>query len=628
MSGIAGIFYRHRRPVQPTQLAEMAKALVHRGKDGISYFCHKSVGMVHCQWHDTPESLLETLPHAVDGGRLVITFHGRIDNREELRDQLAWQKPLSATTDSDLVVAAYDKWGKGCTEYLLGDFAFAIWNDREQKLYCARDHMGIKPFYYYLDDSRFVFASEIKGLLALPEIPRIMNEVRVADYLTSVVLDKELTFYQQILRLPPGHILEVQPEGAQLERYHQFAPVELRWTKDSEYEEQFRAIFAEAVRCRLRSAFPVGSYLSGGLDSASIVCTAAGLFETEMPGRLQTFSGVFNDLASCDEREYFSSVVERYSLISHAIPVDTINPALAYERLIQDEDEPFLSPHIFMSLNLLPLVRESGVRILLDGHDGDAAVSYGTNITVDLALSGKLRQLVDCYREAGVKSGKSIARRILSVYWNVLCVNIHRSLPYVFPGKELAQSLKMLNPDLVERTGIRERRAARSADVPRYGQKEAVFHLKNITQSIQVFVLEFFERLTTREGIVARYPFFDKRVIEFCLALPTGQKYQQGLNRSIVRRSLADLLPEGIRNRKDKTDFTPSLLHAFRNNDLGWLLHNIDNIDKFHYDFIDKAFCLDARARYNDSGNPLGQMALGELLLMILFSRWKRKFFG
>ncbi len=605
----------------------MGTTLAHRGPDGIAYYCGKSVGFVHCMLHDTPESLIESLPNCSKDGKTIVTFHGRIDNRQELYNRIGWIKPLATVTDSDLVLDAYRKWKSNCIDYLLGDFAFALWDEKENTVFCARDHMGVKPFYYSFTGATFAFASEIKALFAIPEIVKTLNEERVAEYLASVVIENESTFYKNIFRLPPGHFLEIKANSMRRVRYHQFCPAIIHCKNDHEFEEQFREIFTNAVRDRLRSAYPIGAYLSGGLDSASIVCTAAGLFAKQIPGKLHTFSGIFDKIKQCDEQKYFSSILEQYKIPSHTLHTDSVNPSYAYEKLLKEEDEPFLLPHIFMSMGLLPQAREAGVRILLDGHDGDAAVSYGYSIFSELLLSGSWRELASLYNDAGMTSGKSIFKRILHLCWYVICNRIPVGVPFSPQREKILQSLRLLDNDFAAKTDIKARLISKSGNFPYFGEKEKVFHAKNITQPCQPFVLELFERVTVKEGFVARYPYFDKRVIEFCLALPARQKLRKGLNRSIVRRALGDLLPEIIRERKNKTDFTASLLNAFTENDQGWLLQNLEIVGKEYSNCVNNEFLKTSIARFVDINNPCRAAGLRELLLAVQCFRWEKNNF-
>ncbi|HEY3131845.1 MAG TPA: lasso peptide isopeptide bond-forming cyclase, partial [Acidobacteriota bacterium] len=343
MSAITGVYFMDGRPLDPADLKRMLKTVAHRGPNGSGLWFRGPVGLGHRMLWTTPESLRETLPLIHQTGDLVITADARIDNREELVSLLNINgRPLGEIADSELILRAYEKWGDSCPEKLLGDFAFAIWDAKKKLLFCARDHFGVKPFYYYRSDHAFIFASEIKALLSLQEVPRRLNEVRVADYLMSMLEDKEITFYQGILRLQPAHCISVTREGAQIRSYWALDPTrEIRYNSDGEYADAFREIFTEAVRCRLRSAFPVGSMLSGGLDSSSIVCVARQLLAQEGSRQLHTFSATFENVPECDESQFINAVVARNGLQFHYVPCDQLSPLAGLDTLLAQQDEVF-----------------------------------------------------------------------------------------------------------------------------------------------------------------------------------------------------------------------------------------------------------------------------------------------
>jgi asparagine synthase (glutamine-hydrolysing) len=622
MSGIAGLYYRDGRPVDPEQLTAMGTALAHRGPDGISYYYRGSVGLVHCMLYDTPESLLEKLPNRSEDEQYIVTFHGRIDNRQDLYDRIGWNRPLSAVTDSDLVLAAYRKWRNRCVDFLLGDFAFALWDQTQRNMFCARDHMGVKPFYYYLSDTLFAFASEIKGLLALSEIPRVLNKERLADFLVCVVLNKESTFYENILRLPPSHFLEVQLGKTNKCCYHELKAKKLFCKDSSEYEAAFRELFIEAVRCRLRSAFPVGSFLSGGLDSASIVCVAAGMLTNELPESLHTFSGVFDKIASCDERKYFQSIIGEFNITAHYLTVDNVSPSEIFEKIVSQEDEPFWAPHIFMGMNLMWMAKREGVRVLLDGHDGDAAVSYGYRLFSELAASGNILQLISEYRKAGHTKIRRLMKDILLTYRDVFFAIFPRAGYYLSGRKSINDDLQILHPEFTRKTDIRNRLCSHYRNFPQPGLSEMDYHERDLNQPIHPYALDFFDRLGSHSSISIRFPFFDKRILEFCLGVPSKEKFVKGKNRNIVRNALADILHKDIRERKTKTDFTPSLLEGYTIRDGEWLDLSIDSISEKSYHFLNKRFCSVARSKLMGSGSKGQQIYLSKMLAAISFSRW------
>jgi asparagine synthase (glutamine-hydrolysing) len=196
MSGIVGICYLDGRPVESLQLDRMLASIAHRGQDGSAVWRAGSVGLGHCMLWTTPESLHEKLPLESESGDLVTTADARIDNREELITALSINHYLDQViTDSQLILNAYEKWGEACPAHLIGDYAFAIWDGQERTLFCARDHIGARPFYYYKSERIFIFASEIKALLTNELVPRRLNELRVADHLAFFIEDKTITYF-------------------------------------------------------------------------------------------------------------------------------------------------------------------------------------------------------------------------------------------------------------------------------------------------------------------------------------------------------------------------------------------------------------------------------------------------
>ncbi|TKB77984.1 MAG: asparagine synthetase B, partial [Nitrospira sp.] len=333
MSGIVGICYRGKRQVEVRDVENMATALAHRGPHGAGVWANGSVGLGHRRLGTTRESCKETLPLVDPKGDLVITADVRLDNRSELMALLGIDD--FTLSDAALLLLAYKQWGQRCPSMLLGDFAFAIWDSRQQRLFCARDYFGVKPFFYYRSERAFVFASEIKALLRVEEVPRRLNETRVGDYLIGALDDKAMTFYRDIFRLPAGHWLVVAENHHEVQSYWSPDPErELRLGSDEEYAEAFREVFQEAVSCRMRDVSPVGSTLSGGLDSSSISCMARHLLQSEGRGELHTFSVLFDEVPESDERQYVNSVLQQDGFKAHVVRGDTIGPLPELDRFL------------------------------------------------------------------------------------------------------------------------------------------------------------------------------------------------------------------------------------------------------------------------------------------------------
>jgi asparagine synthase (glutamine-hydrolysing) len=316
MSAIAGMFRPQGPDVSSSDVERMTEALRELGPDSCGIWCDDRIGFGHRMLHTTPESLEETLPCFHPAARLAITADARLDNRAELIEALGLRDRREAeVTDSDLLLAAYERWGASSLDRLVGDFAYAIWDGRRRQVFCARDHFGVKPLYYYRSGKLFAFATGIHALFEVGGVRRRLNRARVAAFLQGDHEDKAATFFEEILRLPPAHFLTVRAEGAELRQYWRLDPTrEVRRRSNEEYAEEYRALFVEAVRSRLRSALPVGSTLSGGLDSSSVASAARNLLRERGSGPLHTFSARFQSIPKVDEGSHMRSLKTNLSM--------------------------------------------------------------------------------------------------------------------------------------------------------------------------------------------------------------------------------------------------------------------------------------------------------------------------
>jgi asparagine synthase (glutamine-hydrolysing) len=604
MSGIVGIYYLDQQWVEPKDLHQMLDVLSHRGPDGSDVWCDGSIGLGHRMLWSTPESLLEKLPLERDG--LVITADLRIDNRDELILSLALNShPKEKITDSHIVLAAYKKWGKQCPEKLLGDFAFVIWDQHSQKIFCARDHFGIKPFYYYYQPGEFfIFASEIKAILCLAQIPQQLSEVRIGDYLTSTMADKAITTYKNVLRLPPAYIAEIDQQQMRAQCYWQLDPHrEILLDSDDDYAQEFRKIFTEAVRCRLRSAFQVGTHLSGGLDSSSVTCVAKNLMAAAEEGPLHTVSIIFDEVTECDERPFIQAVLAQGEIVPHYAHGDKSGPLSDIKAILNCEDEAYISPNHFYSWIANRAASEIGIRVVLDGFDGDSTVSHGITRLTELARQGQWNtlieeskasselysvtpyRLVQChglpYLHYALKRCNLIefARTVQLIHHHFGVSRKRLSINFglkpiwkqIFKFKKTLNSEKhhlpladFINHDFAEGIGLVKRIQLSSPALPTTLRQE---HWLKLTHGIFPFTLEQIDRYAAHFSLEARHPFMDKRLIEFCLALPAEQKMSQGFGRVVMRRALSNILPETIQWRMSKADFSPNFDYGLLNSD-------------------------------------------------------------
>ena len=565
MSGIAGIYRCDGGPVEADTVAAMTEAIDHRGPDGAWTWRDGRAGLGHQRFETTPEAKHAGSPPE-RGGR-VITFDGRIDNREELLSTLDVAGPPGRVADADLVLAAHERWGDNCPERLIGAFAFAIRDPNAERLFAARDHAGLRPFYYYRGEDRFLFGSELKALWAAGGVPRRLDEIRLSNYLARQFQSDERTFYEEVRRLPPARVLVADADGIETTEYWTLDPeATVDLDADEAYAERFRELFTEAVDCRLRSSEPVGSTLSGGLDSSSIVATADDLRGDEDGFRVYTYSAVFDrdELPDSDEREYIDAVLQACSITPRFVRGDRLDPLADLETILYHSETPELGNNYYLHWNVYRKASEDGVRVLLDGNGGDQVVSHGTGYLPELAASGRWLTLASEIRALDGKSEHS---------FDVRSLLLGRTLAPLLPTSVRKAIMKArndefrdvvnptLDPEFLERTDARARLLDDIATRPATARKRQQSQMRS---SLVVTLLERLNKTSKAFDVEPRYPFFDRRLMEFCLALPTDQKIRQGWTRYVLRNAMEGVLPLEVQWRRGKGNLAPSFWTALR----------------------------------------------------------------
>lgn len=636
MSALVGLMFRDGRPVDGRDdLEAMLGSMAHRGSDATGTWRRGSIGLGQRMLWTTPESLHEKLPLADERAGLSLTADARIDNRAELLAALDFgERPPCEIADSELILAAYEKWGEDCPARLLGDFAFAVWDASERKLFCARDHFGVRQLYYHSSPKLFACATEIKALLALKDVPRRLNETRVADYLLSLFEDKTATLYEGIHALAPGHSLVIDEEGTRPPRpYWALDPArEIKLGSDSEYAESYLDIFTEAVRCRMRSgagAQPLGSALSGGLDSSAITCVARKLLAEEggCGKTLHTFSAVYDDVPECDERRYINAVLAQGGVEPHFGRPDRHSPLSDWEGESCAHDEPLWNPQIALHWVLYEAAERQRVRVLLDGFGGDAVVSYGNGYLADLAHSFDLNKML---KEATALAGR-LKLPLISVLRRQVLAPLLASTPAWRRFRQLRprdERLWMndtpLRAEFAERLGLKKRVSLLSGTGGLGFLSSRVRHWLSITSGYNSFILGVANRTTALFGIERRNPFVDKRLLEFCLALPTEQKTREGWGRWIARRATANILPAAVQWRVGKADHSANFHRGLRGPDRKILEDTILNSSGRIAEYVDVAVLRKVCRRYvsrQDDSKPSDAFVLWRVAKLVLWLR-------
>lgn len=649
MSGIAALYHRTGRFPQRRDAQRMLSAMPHRGPDGQSVWASGPVALGHAAHDTTPEAESERWPLTNRAETLALVADARIDNRAELIRTLQPSPAEDGTvTDAALILSAYQRWGRDCPVHLIGDYAFVLWDATEHCLFGARDATGVRPFFYRdAPGEPFAVASEIKALRRASTGRWTIRDEQVGDYLAVLQPPPETTFYTSVYRLPPGHAIDVRPGRVRTWAYWELDPErEIRDASDGQVAEAFAERFDEAVRCRLRSNRPVGAYLSGGLDSSSIAVTARDLRRRGAPeagaGPLQTVSTVYDRFPSCDERRYMQAVLEQGGFDPLFIRADPVTPLDGLEDLVALHDEPFLAPNLPVKWHEHRLVAESGPTVLLDGHGGDEIVSQGAARLHELAragnwltLAGEVRGLSRVYGETGAAQRwaslvwrEAVQPRIQTRGWMRFVARLLRKvggrLRSLSPAavRRPLGSLDIVAPGFRKQIQLEERRRTYLDQQRRVEKTARAQHYRHLMLPMQGQALEILDRTARARGLEVRFPFFDRRLVEFCLALPADQKLRNGYGRYILRAAMHERLPDPVRTRLSKVDFTPHLASGlYREWRRGAPLLRSSRVDK---EYIRPSGLSDIGHIVHEKKDDLPARTLYALLQAVILSEWTR----
>lgn len=574
MSGIFGLYYRNQQMVDREALNNMGKSMSHRGPDGIEVCLERNIGIGNCMFHTTPESVGEKLPYVDRDSDLVISADARIDAREELAKRLGlYERLKDGISDCHLILAAYSKWQSKCVHYLLGDFAFLIWDKKRQQLFCARDHLGVKPLYYHLSDHVFAVGSEVRAILKVPEVPKQINEARIADFLVEQLegVDKTSTFYKSISRLPPAHTLLISKEKKLIEQYWELdAETEIRYQSDDEYVEAFHDIFKKSVSDRLRCHGQATSMLSGGNDSSYIVGTARHLLQDLGLDPLPVYSGVSENDPDCRETQCIQSVIAQGGIESIRVKLDDVTN---YEQEILGTDsateDPFDSVMTLRRLFYL-MARDRGQRVMLDGVEGDLVHSLSTSYPASLFRCGHYARAIsesfDIWRHTYGKQ-MSLNYTFKATIRAAFIPGILRRWRSKLSAKSIQANniLKgnIINRDFAKEVDI-ESRLAQLAGHTVSGTHASLREkqIQNITHPYLTTALERYDRVAAVCTIEPRHPLLDKRLVEFSVSLPWEQKVSNGWSKYIIRRAGDSFLPNEVVWRRGWDDIGWSFTRA------------------------------------------------------------------
>ncbi|HJU45590.1 MAG TPA: asparagine synthase (glutamine-hydrolyzing) [Chitinophagaceae bacterium] len=531
MCGIAGIISSNSSLISQQRLKAMSDALAHRGPDGESQwfnlsgtvcFAHRRLAII-----DRTETGRQPM-HYLD--RYTIVHNGEIYNYIELKETLA-KKGYSFTSSSDteVILAAYDCYREKCVEHFDGMFTFAIWDEKEQALFAARDRFGEKPFFYYYDKEQLIFASEMKALWAAG-VKKEANRTLLYNYLTLGYTcnpaDLSETFYTNISKLPAASYLKYHLTANTLET-GRYWDIDRTYTdntiSEKEAIEKFQHLFHSSIQKRLRSDVSVGTSLSGGLDSSSIVAMICRDRLNDSQNKLtntviQTFSAVFPGFEK-DESRYQQLVAGRYGVENHAITPTADEMMATLDKLCYHQEEPFQSSSIFAQYKVFELAKQYSVTVLLDGQGADEILAgYDKYYSRKSRVLNRLPVISAIYIER-LKAVQQKRNRYLSKSFKE--DNGHSY--YQFPLRDQLNTVLYYNTFI---NGLEE--------LLRYADRNSMAH-----------------------GREVRLPFLQHELVEFVFSLPEHFKIRNGFGKWLLRQSMQDYLPDAITGRKDKIGFEP-----------------------------------------------------------------------
>lgn len=563
MSAIAGIYHIQHDSLDPRLGPELMQELSRYPADNVGVWEKRGVFLgCRARWI-TPESAYETLPLYDPARGLAITADAILDNREELIEQLhVPHDELDVIPDSLLILLAYEKWGEGAPARLVGDFAFMIWDEKKGSLFGARDFSGNRTLYFQRAAGRFAFCTVIHPLLTLPGADRQMNEQWVSEFLAIPVrvdsVDCFSTVYRSVEQLPPAHSVTVTGERVVFSRYCRLeAPEMLRLKSNEEYEEAFREVFGRAVRDRLRTRLAAGANLSGGLDSGSVVSFAA----EEMRRRgqpLHTFSSYPIDSFEgfplhgrvADERPYIRETISHVGNIHpHFLNFPERNSYSEIEEWLDILEMPYkFIENSYWLKGIYEQAQQENLGVLLSGQRGNWSISWGPALDYQAKLIREFRWFA-FYRENRqyTRSMDADRRKVLQIVGRKAFPALSR-----LTGGAPEPPPELIHPDFAKRTEVYGRLQALQLDgAPSarnvYEIRKQHFeqpHIWNVNGTVAT-------KLSLKYGVWDRDPTNDIRVIRFCLSVPEEQYVQNGVDRSLIRRSMEGRLPDTVRlNRK------------------------------------------------------------------------------
>lgn len=541
MCGIAGIVDKSGQEISESILKKMTDAVAHRGPDGEGFFLENNIGLGHRRLSiiDLSNAGKQPMEYA---GKYVITYNGEIFNYLELREQLKKEGCVFATaTDTEVILAAYHKWGKTCVNRFNGMWAFALYDREKNLLFCSRDRFGIKPFHYINHEKEFVFSSEIRQLTCF--LSNVKVEMKtLLNYLALGLEDTdEFTFFEGVKKLPAGHnlFLDTRTGNFSVEQYY-FLEKEIEKKSVSATVSIFRSALEQAVSLRLRSDVKVGTCLSGGMDSSAVAAIASRFYALNSSSKFIAITAKSSD--SRNDETYFACMVAEKHKLDWRITEPGLDDFFSTaDKVIEIQEEPFGSPSVIMQYFVMKTAKETGTIVLLDGQGGDETLLGYPRYYPAYLISLPFAEKISGFFRSSQNSGLSPFRLLLYYLYFTSPVlqklKSRNNLPFI-----KNEYFSLLNSGLLKKLSLAY------SDVRQLQITEII-----ITQLAHL--LRYEDRNSMHFSVEARLPFLDHNLLELSLSLPSEMKINKGWTKYILRKSVEDILPHEIVWRKNKIGF-------------------------------------------------------------------------
>lgn len=544
MSSIAGVLSRDGAKVDPTLIENMLKAVQHRGSDAtqIEQGPNQPIAVGQAVWYTTPDAPNRQIKYSFNNQDYFIVLDGRLDDRDILLKQLDLANQHHKT-DSELLIRSYVKWGESFLEQVEGDFAFGLWDCTQQTLILARDRSGMCNLFYYADEQRLLWGTEMKQIFQCPSIPTQINKEYLLRYLIEYPAALEDTVYAAIKRVEPGHYVRIKNNHLTIKSYYSFKPLQLSYRSEQEYIEHFQHLFLQTIKNATRAPEKIGFSLSGGLDSSSIVSATGHLIEQgAIPAKQVTcYSLVFDDFREADEREYIEAVQEKY-------------PSFHYEMISGDQhwnfnagtfefiselDEPYFLFSQSFARTVPQKMQQADIRVHIGGHTGDHVLMGNADY---LATLFKKLQLFTLFREfKALKKHGYLLRDLFFSHTLKPMFDQNKSSP--LPTWLIEEQIKRtIAPELMNTIKPSKAIGWDEEGVTRYF-KEIMY------QSGHEWSNSYIDG---RHAVEIRYPFLNRKLMEFLAGTPVNLKWKPNETKYILRQAMKGILPKKVERRTGK----------------------------------------------------------------------------